>query len=202
MEYDEDLLENGFFKALTRRHAKLYARAQDKRLIICVPKAASTDVAKLKQDDFEAHILGPTADPTVLETVSGKVCALSCWPVVDAHILGTAARCDNTYCPWLPLASQTVLADGAAFTTSAGFPTERHVRRGVVISQPQWPVAPRLFFPLVLGFLASRSFMRTCTETATSRPCPCRDSHTCTCGSRQRSSLKNPSTTRAMNLIA
>lgn len=75
MAYDEDLLENGFFRALSGRQRRLYARAQAQRLVVCVPRAASTDAARLRAEDFEAHVLVPTADPAVFLTVSGKVCS-------------------------------------------------------------------------------------------------------------------------------
>uniref|UniRef100_A0A8D9B2T5 Ankyrin repeat domain-containing protein 27 n=1 Tax=Cacopsylla melanoneura TaxID=428564 RepID=A0A8D9B2T5_9HEMI len=60
--YDEDLSENLFFKALKTEHAELFEKATQEGWIICIPRINSLPKYALTYEDFFDHILIPSEE--------------------------------------------------------------------------------------------------------------------------------------------
>lgn len=57
MDYDEDLLVNPFYKALTTKGKELYQHATDNRWTVCIPRKGTTSRSQYKKEQFETHLL-------------------------------------------------------------------------------------------------------------------------------------------------
>lgn len=84
--YDENVLENPFFKALTGKYRQIYEDASAKRLTICVPRFGSLGRSVPTLNDIENHILITLPDnEKCFETLNKREV------IVDGHLLRTSS---------------------------------------------------------------------------------------------------------------
>eukprot|EP00730_Choanoeca_flexa_P005154 TRINITY_DN11889_c0_g1_i5.p1 TRINITY_DN11889_c0_g1~~TRINITY_DN11889_c0_g1_i5.p1 ORF type:complete len:1155 (+),score=258.36 TRINITY_DN11889_c0_g1_i5:48-3512(+) len=96
--YDEDLMENPFYKHLQSKYKKLFEQIAKERFTVFVPRTGSCEQQKLSKDDYESHVfhgnrqevdsgIGEAQDGYKLLSINGRTVLIN----------GQRLQCDQGY---------------------------------------------------------------------------------------------------------